>query len=71
MFRMVICWVPFVLLLSLVGYVQAQDATWTDATGNHLWSTPGNWSEFPPCPLAQNQKWPPRRDYHERRRCGE
>ncbi len=37
----------FVLALSLVGNVQAQDATWTDAEGDHLWSTPGNWSEFP------------------------
>jgi hypothetical protein len=30
-----------------VGNVQAQDATWTDATGDHNWFTPGNWSEFP------------------------
>jgi hypothetical protein len=60
MFRMVICWVPFVLLLSLVGYVQAQDATWTDATGNHLWSTPGNWSEFPtPAHWAKIRNGPP------------
>ncbi|MHC4431433.1 MAG: hypothetical protein ACYTBS_06295 [Planctomycetota bacterium] len=40
-----------VLLLSLVGQVQAQfpnhDSTWTDATGDHLWTTPENWSEFP------------------------
>jgi hypothetical protein len=43
--------ISFVLALSLVGQVQAQfpdhDSTWTDATGDHLWTTPGNWSEFP------------------------
>ena len=33
----------FVLVLSLVGDVQAADVAWTDATGNHLWSTPANW----------------------------
>jgi hypothetical protein len=37
----------FVLVLGLVGNVQAQDATWTDATGDHNWFTPENWSEFP------------------------
>jgi len=41
----------FVVVLSLVGQVQAQfpehDSTWTDATGDHLWTTPDNWSEFP------------------------
>ncbi|MHC4389256.1 MAG: hypothetical protein ACYSX1_11715, partial [Planctomycetota bacterium] len=37
----------FVLALSLVGNVQAQTATWTDAGPDHLWSTPTNWSEFP------------------------
>ncbi len=37
----------FVLVLGLVGNVQAQTATWTDAApGDHLWSTPENWSEF-------------------------
>jgi hypothetical protein len=39
--------VCFVLVLSLVGNVQAQDATWTDASGDHNWFTPENWSEFP------------------------
>ncbi len=39
--------ISFVLVLGLVGNVQAQDATWTDATGDHNWFTPGNWSEFP------------------------
>jgi len=47
MFRELICLVSFVLVLSLVGIVQAQDATWTDATGDHNWFTPENWSEFP------------------------
>jgi len=47
MFRKLICLVSFVLVLSLVGIVQAQDATWTDATGDHNWFTPENWSEFP------------------------
>jgi hypothetical protein len=37
----------FVLTLSLAGSVQAQDATWNDATGDHNWFTPGNWSDFP------------------------
>jgi len=37
----------FVLALCLVGNVQAQDATWTDAAGDHNWFTTGNWSEFP------------------------
>jgi hypothetical protein len=40
-----------ILALSLVGQVHAQfpehDSTWTDATGDHLWTTPNNWSEFP------------------------
>ena len=43
----VICSISLVLLLSLAGNVQAQDATWTDAGPDHLWSTPTNWSEFP------------------------
>jgi hypothetical protein len=37
----------FVLVLSLAGNVQAQDATWTDASGDHNWFTSENWSEFP------------------------
>lgn len=40
-----------VLALSLAGQVRAQypehDSTWTDGKGDHLWSTPENWSEFP------------------------
>ena len=47
MYSRVIYLISFVLALSLVGNVQAQDATWTDAEGDHLWSTLGNWSEFP------------------------
>jgi len=35
------------LVLSLIGHAQAQDATWNDATEDHLWSTSDNWSEFP------------------------
>ncbi|MGB2863482.1 MAG: hypothetical protein WBC05_09180 [Sedimentisphaerales bacterium] len=51
----------FVLALSLVGNVQAQDATWTDgAPGDHLWSTPENWSEFPtPAHWAKVRNGPP------------
>ncbi len=47
MYKRLICLIAFVLALSLAGYVQAQDATWTDATGDHNWFTPENWSEFP------------------------
>jgi hypothetical protein len=47
MYTRLIYLVSLVLVLSLVGYVQAQDATWTDATGDHNWFTPGNWSDFP------------------------
>ncbi len=36
-----------VFILSLAGKVQAQTATWTDATEDHDWFTPDNWSEFP------------------------
>jgi hypothetical protein len=39
----VICLVSFVLVLSLVGNVQAVDVTWTDTAGDHLWNTPTNW----------------------------
>ncbi len=37
----------FVLVMGLVGNVQAQDSTWTDAAGDHNWFTSENWSEFP------------------------
>jgi hypothetical protein len=51
MYARLINLICFVLALSLVGQVQAQfpnhDSTWTDATGDHLWTTPENWSEFP------------------------
>jgi hypothetical protein len=50
----------FVLVLSLVGNVQAQDATWTDATGDHNWFTSENWSEFPtPAHWAKIRNGPP------------
>ncbi len=43
MFRKTICLVSFILVLSLVGDVQAANVTWADTTGDHLWSTPRNW----------------------------
>ena len=46
MYKRLIYLIALVLALSLVGNVQAQTATWMDA-GDHLWSTPANWSEFP------------------------
>ncbi len=57
----VIYLISFVLALSLVGNVQAQTATWTDGDpGNHLWSTPENWSEFPtPAHWAKVRNGPP------------
>ncbi len=42
-YRKMISLVSFVLMLSLVGDVKAIDMTWTDTTGDHLWSTPQNW----------------------------
>lgn len=47
MLKRLIYLMALVLLLSVVDYAQAQDATWTDATGDHDWFTPGNWSEVP------------------------
>ncbi|MHC4586948.1 MAG: hypothetical protein ACYS3N_20650 [Planctomycetota bacterium] len=41
MFRKLICLVSFVLVLSVVGDIQA--AEWTDGGADHLWSTPQNW----------------------------
>jgi hypothetical protein len=43
MFRKMIYLISFVLVLSLVDDVQAVDMTWSDTTGDHLWSTEGNW----------------------------
>jgi len=44
MFRKMICLVSFVLVLSLVGDVQALTwVVWTDGGPDHLWSTPKNW----------------------------
>jgi len=63
MYTRLIYLICFVLALFLVGNVQAQDATWTDAApGDHLWSTPGNWSEFPtPAHWAKVRNAPPAR----------
>jgi hypothetical protein len=43
MSKKLICLVSFVLVLGLVGDVQAATVTWTDAGPDHLWSTPTNW----------------------------
>ena len=43
MFRKMICLVSFVLVLSLVGAVQAGAVNWTDQSGDHNWFTPENW----------------------------
>jgi len=43
MFRKMICLVSFVLVLGLVGDVQAADVNWTDTIGDHNWFTLGNW----------------------------
>ncbi len=44
MLRKVICLVSLVLVLGLVGDVQADDVDWTDDGPDHLWSTPTNWA---------------------------
>ena len=44
MFRRMICLVSLVLVLGLVGDVQADDVDWTDDGPDHLWSTPTNWA---------------------------
>jgi len=41
--KKLICLVSFVLLLGLVGDVQAVNISWTDTNPSHLWSTPINW----------------------------
>jgi len=52
MFRKIIYLISFVLVLSLVGVVQAVDVIWTDdGIGDHLWSTPMNW-EGGNCPTS-------------------
>jgi hypothetical protein len=43
MFRKLIYLVSFVLVLYLVGNVQAANVIWTDAGPDHLWGTPANW----------------------------
>jgi hypothetical protein len=48
MYKQLIYLISFVLVLSLVGHVQAQTANWTDGDpDNHLWSSPENWDEYP------------------------
>jgi len=44
MFKKMICLVSFVLVLGLVGDVQADDVDWTGDGPDHLWSTPTNWA---------------------------
>ncbi len=40
--------ISLVLILSLVGHVQAATSNWTDGDPNdHLWSSPDNWDEYP------------------------
>jgi len=41
--RKLTCLVSFVLVLSLVGDVQAVNMNWTDTTSDHNWFTAGNW----------------------------
>jgi len=41
--RKLICLLSFVLVLSLVGDVQAVNMNWTDTTSDHNWFTAGNW----------------------------
>lgn len=54
MFRKIIYLISFVLVLYLVGVVQAVDVIWTDAgIGDHLWSTPMNW-ESGKCPTSDD-----------------
>jgi len=42
--KKLICLASFIVVLSLVGNVQAAEVDWTDSTGDHLWSTPANWT---------------------------
>ena len=42
--KKLICLASFVVVLSLVGNVQAATVNWTDAGPDHLWSTARNWS---------------------------
>jgi hypothetical protein len=43
MYTRLIYLISFVLVLFLVGNIQAATIDWTDAAGGHLWSKPGNW----------------------------
>jgi len=42
-FEKLTCLFSLVLVMGLVGNVQAADVIWTDAGPDHLWSTPTNW----------------------------
>ena len=44
MLQKIICLISFVLVLSVVGDVQAAVVVWDYASGDHLWSTPINWN---------------------------
>lgn len=48
--------ISFVFALSFLGAVQAAENTWTDASGDHLWSTGQNWSSLAPPTSAENAK---------------
>jgi len=48
MFRKLICLVSFVLVLSLMGDVQAAVVNWTGNGADDLWITPENWSSGAP-----------------------
>ena len=48
MYARLIYLISLVLILSLVGHVQAATSNWTDGDPNdHLWSSPDNWDEYP------------------------
>jgi hypothetical protein len=56
MCRKLIYLVSFVLVLHLVGDVRAADVTWTNASGDRLWSTPTNWDLGAPPTAADTVK---------------
>jgi len=54
MFRKLFYLVSFVLVLTLVGAAQAVTFTWTNDTGNRLWSDGGNWDQAGAVPSNYN-----------------
>jgi len=54
MCRRLIYLISFVLVLSLLGDVQAADVTWTDGGPDHLWSTATNW-DSPTVPTSADK----------------